>query len=63
MDGFELTKALRLDPRLAGAAFIALTGFQASEYAEQAFAAGMQKVLTKPVGTEKLMELLQGMAR
>jgi CheY-like chemotaxis protein len=59
MDGFELTRRLRIDPRVANTAFIALTGFQSSECRDQAEAAGMSQVLTKPIVTSKLLRVLK----
>jgi CheY-like chemotaxis protein len=59
MDGFELTRTLRHDPRLAETLFIAVTGFQSSECQEQATEAGMHRVLTKPVVTDKLVRILK----
>ena len=59
MDGFELTRLLRHDPRVANAPFIALTGFQSSECREQAEQAGMRQVLTKPLVTSKLLRVLK----
>jgi PAS domain S-box-containing protein len=58
-DGFELTAALRRDPRVADTTFIGLTGFQSSEVKEQARQAGMLRVLTKPIGTDRLLEMLK----
>jgi PAS domain S-box-containing protein len=62
IDGFELTQTLRRDPRLERTHFIALTGFQSSECAAQAAQAGIYKVLTKPVETDKLLKLLQALS-
>jgi PAS domain S-box-containing protein len=59
VDGFELTRTLRHDPRVAGATFIALTGFQSSECQERAEQAGINRVLTKPLVTDKLLRVLK----
>jgi len=59
MDGFELTRTLRQDPRLVETSFVAVTGFQSSECREQAAQSGICRVLTKPLITDKLIRVLK----
>jgi two-component system CheB/CheR fusion protein len=59
MDGFEIARRLRRDPRHAGVCLIALTGYgQASDRAV-AREAGFDEHLVKPVQGEQLLTLLE----
>jgi two-component system, chemotaxis family, CheB/CheR fusion protein len=58
MDGFEIARRLRADPRHAGMFLIALTGYgQASERA-RGREAGFDEHLVKPVNVEEFLRLL-----
>ncbi len=58
MDGFELARQIRSNPRHAGVYLIALTGYgQASDRA-RALQAGFDEHVVKPIGPEMLMRLL-----
>jgi chemosensory pili system protein ChpA (sensor histidine kinase/response regulator) len=59
MSGFELAARLREHPRLAKTQFFALTGYHPSECRERAREVGFEKVLTKPVDPEKLLQTLR----
>ena len=58
MDGYELAKTLRALPGYLATPMIAVTGFE--KYAEQgnAFNAGFNALLRKPVDPPKLLEVL-----
>lgn len=58
MDGYELARRLRADPKTAQAVFIALTGYGQENDREKAFAAGFDHHLVKPVDTQKLAAIL-----
>lgn len=63
MDGYEVAKALRADPDLAGMTLVALTGWGTETDQKQAREAGFDHHLTKPAEAEKVQELLGKMAR
>ncbi len=58
MDGYELARRLRAEPKTAHAVFIALTGYGQENDREKAFAAGFNHHLVKPVDTQKLAAIL-----
>jgi len=60
-DGFELTMALKRDPRVEHATFIGLTGLQTSAVKVQGRQAGMLRVLAKPISTDKLVAVLKSL--
>lgn len=59
MDGYEVARALRADPRLGRVRLVALTGWGADEDRRRALAAGFDHHLTKPVDLTVLEELLR----
>jgi CheY-like chemotaxis protein len=60
MDGYELLRRLRMLPPLAGARFIATTGFGQGTDVERARQAGFDEHLLKPLSYETLAKLLAG---
>ena len=60
MNGFDLCARLKTLPELAGAAFVAQTGWAGEEYRRRAAAAGFDHFLVKPVAMETLEEVLKG---
>ena len=61
IDGRELARRLRAQPETADAVLVAVTGYGQQQDREQAFAAGFQHHLVKPVDAETLVRLLDGM--
>jgi CheY-like chemotaxis protein/anti-sigma regulatory factor (Ser/Thr protein kinase) len=59
MDGYELARRLRLDPRHAGAVLIAITGWAGEEDQEQTRAAGFADHFRKPADVTRLSALLE----
>jgi CheY-like chemotaxis protein len=66
MDGFEATRQIRKweaghlpDPASKKSVIIALTGLASQGEAEEAFSAGVDLFLTKPVQFPKLSDLLR----
>jgi len=59
MDGYELARRLRLDPRHAGAVLIAITGWAGEEDQEQTRAAGFADHFRKPADVARLSALLE----
>ncbi|WP_288378237.1 ATP-binding protein [uncultured Massilia sp.] len=60
MDGRELARRLRAQPETAHAVLVAVTGYGQQQDREEAFAAGFQHHLVKPVDFEELNRLLAG---
>ncbi len=60
MDGRELARRLRAQPETANAVLVAVTGYGQQQDREDAFAAGFQHHLVKPVDFEALARLLEG---
>ena len=58
MTGYELARALRSDPATAGIRLVALTGYGRDEDRARVFDAGFDVHLTKPVGDDRLREVL-----
>jgi signal transduction histidine kinase/CheY-like chemotaxis protein len=58
MDGFELARRMRQDPRLAGTRLVALTGYGQPTDRSQALAAGFDEHLVKPIDVEALVAAL-----
>ena len=58
MDGYELARRLRAQPRFAASLMIALTGYGQDEHRELALKAGFDHHLVKPVTLEKLLAVL-----
>ncbi|MFC0252765.1 ATP-binding protein [Massilia consociata] len=62
IDGRELARRLRALPDTAGAVLVAVTGYGQQQDREDAFAAGFQHHLVKPVDLGELTRLLDGVA-
>jgi signal transduction histidine kinase/DNA-binding response OmpR family regulator len=58
MNGYEVAKVFRADPRLSGVHLIALTGYGREEDQGKAYAAGFDLHLTKPVEPSALRKAL-----
>ena len=58
MNGFDLCARLKTLPELAGATFIAQTGWAGEEYRRRAAEVGFDHFLVKPVAMETLEALL-----
>jgi PAS domain S-box-containing protein len=62
IDGRELARRLRAQPETADAVLVAVTGYGQQQDREDAFAAGFQHHLVKPVDAETLVRLLDGIS-
>ena len=62
MDGYEVARQLRHDPRLRGAVLIAVTGYGQEEDRRRSREAGFAHHLTKPVDPSTLERLIAGVA-
>ncbi|HEY3357922.1 MAG TPA: ATP-binding protein [Polyangia bacterium] len=58
MDGYQVARAVRADPRLRGAHLVALTGYALPEDEQRAAAAGFERHLAKPARLEQLEDVL-----
>jgi CheY-like chemotaxis protein len=63
MDGYELARRLRNDPRVPGIALIALTGYGRERDRERALSAGFDEHLVKPVEPAQLLDILERVLR
>lgn len=54
MNGFDLARAMRMDPQLATTRLVALTGWASEDYRQRAREAGFDAYLVKPAGIEEL---------
>jgi CheY-like chemotaxis protein len=63
MDGYEVARRMRKDPKLRETVLVALTGYGRDEDKRQAIAAGFNHHLTKPVEFDKLQALVSGLSR
>jgi CheY-like chemotaxis protein len=63
MDGYEVARRAREDPRLRGAVLFALTGYGRDEDRAAALAAGFNGHLVKPVTVEAIEEVVAQSAR
>src|SRR5436309_15702148 len=61
MDGFEATKRIREDGRLAQVPVVAVTGHQESDFRQGAKESGFDAYVTKPIDFDWLCELLNGL--
>jgi signal transduction histidine kinase/ActR/RegA family two-component response regulator len=59
MDGFDVARAVRADPRLDDVTLVALTGYASESNKSRALAAGFDYHLTKPLSLEKLQHILE----
>jgi two-component system CheB/CheR fusion protein len=58
MDGYEVARAFRADPRLRSAYLVALTGYAMPDDHARAREAGFDEHVAKPAGTEHLEAIL-----
>ena len=58
LNGFATCKAIRALPSGKDIALIAVTGWAQSEVQQEAEQAGFDGILVKPVGAEKILELI-----
>jgi two-component system, chemotaxis family, CheB/CheR fusion protein len=63
MDGYEVARRVRNDPKLRGTILVALTGYGREEDKRQAAAAGFDHHLTKPIEFDQLQELVARLSR
>jgi chemosensory pili system protein ChpA (sensor histidine kinase/response regulator) len=59
MDGFDLVRNLKADPRLAGLPIITITSRIAEKHREHAMALGVNHYLGKPYSEEELLSLIR----
>ena len=59
MDGYQLARLLRADPRMAKARLVALTGYGRDNDRARALEARFDEHLVKPVMADRLLEVLQ----
>jgi CheY-like chemotaxis protein len=58
MNGFELARRIRAEPRLAGMTLVAVTGWGQDEDRRQSLSAGLDHHLTKPVDAAEVLALV-----
>jgi CheY-like chemotaxis protein len=58
MDGLELTRLLRADPRYSGVIIVALTAYAMKGDNHKAFAAGCDGYMSKPIDTDALPRMV-----
>lgn len=63
LNGYEVARELRADPRFADMTIIALTGWGTDEDKRQAAEAGFNSHLTKPVDPALMVQILEAMTR
>jgi CheY-like chemotaxis protein len=61
MDGNELARRLRADPRTRPALLVAITGYGQEQDRRAALEAGFDHHMVKPVDLDKLAAILAGM--
>jgi PAS domain S-box-containing protein len=61
MDGYEVARRIRAQPRLNNLVLVALTGYGQDEDRRKAFEAGFNHHLVKPVSIDALEHLLEGL--
>jgi signal transduction histidine kinase len=59
IDGYQLARLLRADPRMAGARLVALTGYGRDNDRARALQARFDEHLVKPVMADRLLEVLK----
>lgn len=59
MSGYAFAKAAREEQDLAGVCIVAVSGWDGPEYEREAYAAGFDRLLKKPVGLSDLQEILR----
>ena len=60
IDGFEVARRLRADPRTANSVLVALTGYGQPEDREKSQLAGFDHHLVKPAGADQILSLVGG---
>ncbi len=63
MDGFDLVRNVRADPRLAGLPVVMITSRIAQKHRDYALELGVDHYLGKPYSEEELLTLVEGYAR
>jgi CheY-like chemotaxis protein len=63
MDGIEVTRRLKHDPRTAAIPIVMLTANAQTAMLDQARKAGCAEVLVKPCAPDDLLEVVEGFAR
>jgi two-component system CheB/CheR fusion protein len=58
VDGFEIARRIRADPRHAGACLVALTGYGQATDRKASLQAGFDEHVVKPVQPDRLLDLL-----
>jgi two-component system, cell cycle response regulator DivK len=58
MDGLELTRRLKADPRMLGVVIVALTAYAMKGDQERVLAAGCDGYIGKPIDTRRLPQLV-----
>jgi two-component system, cell cycle response regulator DivK len=61
MDGFEATRKIRADERLAQVPVVAVTAHQETDFRQGAKESGFDAYVTKPIDFDWLCELLDGL--
>jgi CheY-like chemotaxis protein len=59
IDGFEICKRIKQDPRLARTRILAITGFDSPENAQKILACGADKYLAKPFDIQELSKKIE----
>ncbi len=59
IDGFEITRRIKADPRMKGVVIIAITAYAMKGDEQRALAAGCDAYVTKPIDTRALPQLLE----
>jgi len=60
IDGYEVARRMRADPRHKGVVLVAVTGFGERHHRMRAFEAGFDHHLTKPIEIATLLNALKG---
>ena len=63
MSGYAFAKAAREEHDLAGVCIIAVSGWDGPEYEQQAYAAGFDRLMKKPIGLSDLQQILHAPPR
>src|SRR5580658_9873275 len=63
MSGYAFAQAARKEMHLAGVCIVAVSGWEGPEYEKQAYEAGFDRILKKPVGLIDLQDVLRSPPR
>jgi CheY-like chemotaxis protein len=63
MSGYAFAQAARKEGHLAGVCIVAVSGWEGPEYEKEAYEAGFDRILKKPVGLSDLQEVLRSPPR